>query len=233
VTTIYTPTHRRLHHPIPHARLAVSSILWHHCLDHPGPTVIDTLRNNSSIVYNKVAHTLCHSCQLGKHVRLPFSSSTSRTTIPFELVHCDVWTSPAGISGFHYYLAILDHFTYYCWTHPLTSKFDVLDHLVASYSYTVTQFGLPVKSIQADNNAEFVNCDLQTCLTSQGMHLHLSYPYTSPHNGKAEHSLRTLNNICRTLLIHAHMPLLADIQPTFVLASTRLLRPLYQLQFPH
>lgn len=204
---ISTPFPPQLPPSPPHASLAVSSTLWHHRLGHPGPAIINTLRNNSSIACNKVAHTLCHSCQLGKHVRLPFTSSTSRTSVPFELVHCDVWTSPiASISGYRYYLVIIDDFTHFCWTYPLTSKSEVRDHLVAFCSYTVTQFSLPVKSIQADNGTEFVNRALQSFLTAKGMHLRLSCPYTSPQNGKAECTLRTLNNICHTLLIHAHMP---------------------------
>jgi hypothetical protein len=70
-----------------------------------------------SINCNKVERTLCHSCQLGKHVRLPFSNSSSFSSMPFELVHCDVWTSPvASISGFQYYLVLLDDFTHFCWT---------------------------------------------------------------------------------------------------------------------
>jgi histone deacetylase 1/2 len=40
---------------------------------------------------------------------------------------------------------------------------------------------------------------------SCGIHLRLSCPYTSPQNGKAEQILRTLNNISRTMLIHAHL----------------------------
>jgi hypothetical protein len=34
----------------------------------------------------------------------------------------------------------------------------------------------------------------------------MSYPYTSPHNGKAERSLCTINNMIRSLLFQASMP---------------------------
>jgi hypothetical protein len=58
---------------------------------------------------------MCHACQLGKHVRLPFSSSMSSSKSPFELIHCDVWTSPViSVSGFKYYLVLLDDFTHFC-----------------------------------------------------------------------------------------------------------------------
>uniref|UniRef100_A0A0A9AYR8 Integrase catalytic domain-containing protein n=1 Tax=Arundo donax TaxID=35708 RepID=A0A0A9AYR8_ARUDO len=43
-------------------------------------------------------------------------------------------------------------------------------------------------------------------LAAHGIVFHLSCPYTSPQNGKAERVLRTLNNSVRTLLLHASMP---------------------------
>jgi hypothetical protein len=59
--------------------------------------------------------TLCHACQLGRHVRLFFSSSTTRTTHSFESIHCDLWTSPVlSTSGFKYFLVILDVLLIFC-----------------------------------------------------------------------------------------------------------------------
>nr|GEW85150.1 ribonuclease H-like domain-containing protein [Tanacetum cinerariifolium] len=37
---------------------------------------------------------LCHACQLGKHVRLPFDSSSTIVTSCFDIIHSGVWTSP-------------------------------------------------------------------------------------------------------------------------------------------
>jgi len=72
------------------AMLAASSSLWHRRLGHPGPAVLATLKQNNLVSCNKVDRSLCHACQLGKHARLPFATSTSQTTSPFEIVHCDV-----------------------------------------------------------------------------------------------------------------------------------------------
>ena len=84
------------------ALLAASSSVWHRRLGHPGPAVLSSLKRKNLISCNKVDQTLCHACQLGKHARLPFSTSTSHTVSPFEIVHCDVWTSPVpSISGAH------------------------------------------------------------------------------------------------------------------------------------
>jgi len=99
----------------PHALLAVSSTLWHQRLGHPAPATLERLNKLHAVSCNKVDRSLCHSCQIGKHTRLPFSSSQSITHAPFELVHCDVWTSPINsLSGFSYYLVCLDDYSHYC-----------------------------------------------------------------------------------------------------------------------
>lgn len=117
--------------------LAVSSSLWHQCLGHPGPTTLDVFHKNRSITCNKITSCLCHSWQLGKHVRLLFVSSTSHSIAPFQLVHCDVWTSPvASNSGFLYYLVPLDDYTHYCWRFPLKRKSDVHQLMTSSLMLT-------------------------------------------------------------------------------------------------
>ena len=104
-----------------------------------------------------------------------------------------------------YYLVIIDDFSYFCWTFPLKKKSDVHQHIVDLAAYANTQFGLPLKFIQADNGREFVNHANTSFFASRGIALRLSCPYTSSQNGKAERMLHTLNNTVRTLL-HAHMP---------------------------
>jgi hypothetical protein len=45
---------------------------------------------------------LCHAYHLGRHTRLPFTISSSRAEQAFELVHCDLWTSPVlRLSGYN------------------------------------------------------------------------------------------------------------------------------------
>jgi transposase InsO family protein len=185
----------------------VSRELWHSHLGHAAPTVVTTLHKLSAIQCNKAACRLCHACQLGKHARLPFASSVSSTLAPFELVHCDVWTSPVpSISGFKFYLVLVDDYTHYCWTYLLCHKSEVHDHLVQFVAYAHTQFSCHVRCFQADNGTELINNATTTFMAHRGIMLRTSCPYTSAQNGKAERMLRTLNNVVRTLLIHAAMP---------------------------
>ncbi|GJU92197.1 ribonuclease H-like domain-containing protein [Tanacetum coccineum] len=62
---------------IPHAFL-VSQHTWHQRSGHPGGEVLRRLVSSNFISCNKEKPpVLCHACQLGKHVRLPFVSSST------------------------------------------------------------------------------------------------------------------------------------------------------------
>jgi hypothetical protein len=125
---------------------------------------------------------------------------------PFEIVHCDVWTSLWLV----FLVALI---TWFCW---LISRIFVGPfHLGASQRCIKSSLILFVTFAPSSAfllNAfrqimsEFVNCAMHSLLAADGIVFHLSYPYTSPQNGKAEHVLRTLNNLVCTLLIHSAMP---------------------------
>ena len=101
---------------------------------------------------------LCHACQLGRHVRPPFHSSTSHVSSKFDLIHCDLWTSPVvSVSGYKYYLVILDDCTHYLWTFPLRLKSDTFSTLAHFIAHASTQFGAHIKAVQCDNGKEFDN----------------------------------------------------------------------------
>jgi hypothetical protein len=85
-----------------------SSTTWHNHLGHPGPDVLSTYPRGRD-------DSLCRVCQLGRHVWLPFPSS-SHVVRPFDLIHCNIWTSTVlSVSGYKYYLVILDDCTNYSW----------------------------------------------------------------------------------------------------------------------
>jgi hypothetical protein len=190
------------------ALLAAPTSLWHRRLGHLGREALSKLVSSSVISCNKDdSHHLCHACQLGHHTRLPFSTSTSRATNNFDLIHCDLWTSPiVSVSGYKYYLVILDDCSHYIWVFPLRLKSDTFSTLVNFLAYVRTQFSTTIKSVQCDNGREFDNSMARTFFLSHGVTLRMSCPYTSQQNGKAEHSIRTINNILRSLLFQASFP---------------------------
>jgi hypothetical protein len=164
-----------------HASTTPTTSLWHQRLGHPGHVVLSHLAQSSVISCNKSATApLCLACQLGHHVRLPLHTSTSRATKIFQLIHCDLWTSPlTSVSGHKYYLAILDDYSHFLWTFPLRLKSDTLSTLTTFFAYVRTQFGITIQGIQCDNGREFDNLRARTFFSSHGIHLRMSCPYTS------------------------------------------------------
>jgi hypothetical protein len=192
---------------VPHALTVVAPTTWHRRLGHPGPDALSSLSRSSFIQCTSKKHDFCHACQLGKHTKLPFCSSSHRAEHPFDLIHLDLWTSPVvNVSGSKYYLVILDDYTHYLWTFPLKLKSDTFTTLSYFFAYVSTQFGRTVKAIQCDNGCEFDNSSTCFFLLSNGTQLRMSCPYTSPQNGKVERIIHSVNNVIHTLLIQASLP---------------------------
>ena len=151
-------------------------------------------------------HT-CHACRLGKHVRLPFTTSNNVSSSPFDLLHCDVWTSPiTSNSGFQFYLVVLDDYSHYVWTFPLRHKSDVLPTLISFHAFVRTQFQRDIKCFHTHNGRKFDSTATRAFCTTHGISLRLTCPYTSQQNGRAERVLRTINDSVRALLFHASVP---------------------------
>jgi hypothetical protein len=117
-----------------------TSTTWHRCLGHPRPDVMTKLSSTLDSSCNRghfEGH--CHACQLGRHTRLPFTQSSSRVEQAFDLVHCDLWTSHVlSLSGYKYYLVILDDFSHFLWTFPLRLKSDTFTTLTHSFAWVST-----------------------------------------------------------------------------------------------
>jgi hypothetical protein len=115
---------------VPRILVVVATSTWHRHLGHPGPNALSSLSRSIFISCTSTTHNFCHACQLGKHTRLPFFSSSSCAEKAFDLLQLDLWTSlVVSVSGSKYYLVILDDFTHYLWTFPLKQKSDTFTSL--------------------------------------------------------------------------------------------------------
>jgi hypothetical protein len=191
---------------VPHTLTVVALTTWQRRLGHPGPNVLSSLSQSSLIQCTSKKLDFCHACQLGKHTRLPFCSSSHRAEHPFDLIHLDLWTSPiVSVSGSKYYLVILDDFTHYLWIFPLKLKSYTITTLSYFFAYVSTQFDRAVKAIQCDNRRDFDNSSTHFFLLSNGTQLRMSCSYTFPQNGKVEHIIHSVNNVMCTLLIQTSL----------------------------
>ena len=197
-------------YPVSASTVLTSSFqdVWHDRLGHPGLPVFDFLVSNKLIPCNKRARTLvCNSCQLSKHKRLPFSISHSTSLLPFDIVHCDLWTSPVtSKNGYKYYLVLVDDFSQYTWVFPLKFKSETFTKFSNFHAYIKTQFNTFIKTFQCDLGGEFDNNPFKTFASTNGLQFRFSCPHTSQQNGKSERMIRRLNEIMLTLLTHASLP---------------------------
>ncbi|GKB22141.1 ribonuclease H-like domain-containing protein, partial [Tanacetum coccineum] len=158
---------------IPQAFLT-SQYTWHQRLGHPGS-------------------------ELGKHVKLPFVSSSSSVASSFDIIHSDIWTSLIpSLSGFQYYVLFLDHYSQYVWVYPLMHKSDVLSKFHLFRNYVRTQFKCEIKSFQCDHGGEFDNHAFHKLFNDNGIQFRFSCPRTSQQNGKSEPSSDLISTIIRT-----------------------------------
>jgi hypothetical protein len=78
--------------------LVASASNWHHYLGHPGVNILSKLSKNSCVLCSRRTHDFYHTCQLDQ----------------------DLWTSPiVSVSGYKYYMVILDDCSHFMWTFPL------------------------------------------------------------------------------------------------------------------
>ncbi|KAJ9566603.1 hypothetical protein OSB04_002569 [Centaurea solstitialis] len=189
------------------ANVVVSFYVWHRRLGHPGAAIFQFLVSRKFITCSSRTSTLCHAFQLGKHCRLPFSLSTTKTSRVFELIHSDLWTSPVtSLSGFEYYVLFLDDFSHFLWVFPLRAKSQVFSVFKTFRAYVLNQFKTDIQFFQCDNGREFNNQPFLDFFKTHGIKIRFSCPYTSPQNGKAERTIRTINNTLRTSPIQASLP---------------------------
>ncbi|KAJ9556638.1 hypothetical protein OSB04_011252 [Centaurea solstitialis] len=174
--------------------------VWHDRLGHSGAPFFDFLASCKIIPCNKHAKTLvCNSCQLSKHKRLPSFTSQSITILPFDIVHCDLWTSHVlSKAGYKYYVVLVDDFTQYTWVFPLKFKSETFAKFTQFHKYIKTQFHTSIKG-------EFDNHNFKSFAHSQGLQFRFSCPHASQQNGKSKRMIRRLNKIILTLLTHASL----------------------------
>ncbi|KAL8150670.1 hypothetical protein V2J09_020478 [Rumex salicifolius] len=127
--------------------------------------------------------------------------------MPFDLVHCDLWTSPVySVTGFKYFLVIIDDYSQFIWTFPLKHKSDTATTIKHFFKHIQTQFHTTIKLLQCDHGREFDNSELTSFFQLMGSAFRFSCPHSSPQNGKAERMIRTITNAIRTLLFHGRLP---------------------------
>lgn len=84
----------------------------------------------------------CNTCILAKSHRTSYPLSMNKSTIPFALVHSDVWgASPISIgSGVHWFVIFVDDCTRMTWLYLMKHKDEVLHVFQSFHTMIQTQF---------------------------------------------------------------------------------------------
>lgn len=159
----------------------VSSSAWHSRLGRLSSTILRDFHFRFNLLHSGLsASSICSSCQLGKSKKLPLSSSSSFTTKPWELIHCDIWGAAPilSISGFKYYIVFIDDYSRYCWSFPLVHRSNVY-HVFANFkSLAEDPLDHKIKKILSNGVGELMSAQFLKCPSTDGISYQLSCPHT-------------------------------------------------------
>jgi hypothetical protein len=73
----------------------------------------------SLFLHNHVSKFQCETCELGKHHRVSFSPSITKSNAPFVLVHTDVWgpSRVVSLSGHQWFVSFIDDLSQITWVY--------------------------------------------------------------------------------------------------------------------
>ncbi|TQD84801.1 hypothetical protein C1H46_029649 [Malus baccata] len=184
--------------------------IWHSRLGHPSsPIFRKVISSNCLALHGKSSvDFFCSDCAIAKNHKLSFSPAKSSTPHSLALIHCDVW-GPApvpSVSGFQYYLLLVDDYTRYSWFFPLRRKSEVFSTFVNFKNYVEKCVGNKIKTIRSDSGGEFTSASFQSYLNLHGISHQYSCPHTPEQNGCVERKHRHLVETARTLLVASQVP---------------------------
>ena len=95
----------------------------------------------------------CETCVLGKSHRSTYSPSKFKSTIPFELIHSDVWgpSKESTISRMRYYVSFIDDYTRLSWIVLLKTKNEVFPAFQTFYTTVKTQYNATIRVLRSNN----------------------------------------------------------------------------------
>uniref|UniRef100_A0A3Q7IXB1 Integrase catalytic domain-containing protein n=1 Tax=Solanum lycopersicum TaxID=4081 RepID=A0A3Q7IXB1_SOLLC len=131
----------------------------------------------------------------------------NQATCTFAAISPKLWHDRLGYPGAPILDALRHHKNIDCnRLSSSTRKSDVYDTFLVLRNHILTQFERNIKNVQCDNGREFDDGPFWEFCKKHGMSFRLSCPHNSSQNGKAERKIRIINNISRTLLVHASLP---------------------------
>ncbi|MBW0526154.1 hypothetical protein O181_065869 [Austropuccinia psidii MF-1] len=155
--------------------------LWHQRLGHPGNQIIKSMGLPE-------ADSKCLTCDKNKIHSLPFNNQFEQVSLPLDCVHIDLVgpISPASVSGYRYFLTIVDQATSYKIIRLLKKKSHAFDQFVLVKKGMENLHDRTLKKLVVDRGGEFLNHQFKKLSEDCGFEHIMSPAETPQHNGFAE-----------------------------------------------
>ena len=186
---------------------------WHHRLGHANyRAVYDLARSGNATGMPITLSTeppACDACILGKQTKssVPTVRVGGKATRRLRIVHVDLIEHPDTVSaaGNKYIMDIIDDFSSYAWSIPLSAKSDAFPALQAWEKARELETNLKIGIYRSDNG-ELKSEAMREWLLSRGTQHQFTAPYTSAQNGRVERLHRTLMGKARAMRIASGVP---------------------------
>jgi len=176
-------------------KVSPSRDLWHTRLGHASEASVKLLASScAGMPLSGGPFSTCEACIIGKHTQQPHPPSTSRASLPLELVHSDL-CGPFPVQTPHgklYFIIFLDDHLNALDLQLLATKDQALDAFRVVHPHWEKKYGHKLKTLRTDNGGEFLGNAFTLYLVENGIERQLAAPYAHQQNGRAERVIRTI-----------------------------------------
>ena len=207
--------------------------LWHNRCGHLSIPTIRKLTDKSNtdelnkviglngFKHNPISETKCEDCLIGKSNRKPFSNKSSAPPItgimdkfvsdlcgPIKGTSVDSGDEIdiPSLSGKLYLILIIDDYSGKYFGDLLKYKSDSIDYIIPLIKRLQNSMERKLKQFHSDGGGEFEDKLLSDYFKDNGTNQSFTTAGTPQHNGKAERAMRTLFEMCRSMLSHCKLP---------------------------
>ena len=154
---------------------------------------------------------ICESCQYGKAHRLPFSKHMSTQVNDItERVSSDLFMityfNREGVKVKKYGLTLIDEMSRKVVVYILNLKSQATGRIIEWHKKATTITGKKLREFHSDGGTEYMSEKLQSYFKQHGVMFTITTKGTPQHNGIAERANRTIVEMARSMLLHAHLP---------------------------
>lgn len=185
-----------------------SYLSWHRKLGHLNFNSLQKLKDDLGLPPLK-EDIKCDSCDLAKSIRLPFKSSSIKSTGPLDLIHTDTSGTIRipNLNKFNSFITFTDDFSRHSFVYMLNDKSQVLDVFKKFKSLVENQLNRKIKSIRSDNGTEYTNLAFRQFCQQAGIAQQFTQIHTPQQNGVSERLNRSIKQGTTALLIQSRLPI--------------------------